>query len=206
MLKVPIRFTLITKLNLSSGKGSPSRLTVRPAAPRPAEFTHARNGPISAAAAMAASASSMLETSHLTNLPPISSATFVPRSSLRSATTTFEPSSANCRAQASPIPEAPPVTIEELPSKFTRGIPLLLIVCLTVWCCVFLSDDTHFLVSRRVIQARLNCNAEFSLKGRSIRALLWERCQDLHRRPRHLARFDRRHEWSLENWAGLRIK
>ena len=59
---MPIRLTLITKLNLSSGNGSPSRLTVRPAAPKPAEFTQARRGPSAAAAATATITTTTIDT------------------------------------------------------------------------------------------------------------------------------------------------
>jgi hypothetical protein len=40
---------------------------------------------------------------------------FCPRSTWRSATTTLAPLAANCRADAAPIPDAPPVTIALTP-------------------------------------------------------------------------------------------
>ena len=76
------------------GIGSLLRSMVRPARPRPAEFTRARSGPISEAASTAAWPSSSLDTSHRTNMPPISVATCWPRSSWRSAITTLPPFSA----------------------------------------------------------------------------------------------------------------
>ena len=93
------------------GIGSLLRSTVRPARPMPAELTSTRNGPISEAAATAVAPSSSLDTSHLTKMPPISLATAEPRSSCRSATTIRAPNAASCRADASPMPDAPPVTI-----------------------------------------------------------------------------------------------
>ncbi|CAB4793024.1 unannotated protein [freshwater metagenome] len=36
--------------------------------------------------------------------------------------TTLAPRSANCRAHASPMPEAPPVTIADDPFRFSLGI------------------------------------------------------------------------------------
>ena len=55
----------------------------------------------------AATMSSVLVTSTLTNAPPISSARAAPLSSCRSATTTCAPRPANWRAASAPIPEAP---------------------------------------------------------------------------------------------------
>ena len=122
MLNVPIKLTLITKLNRSRSIGTFSRSIVRAANPMPAEFTSARSGPSSEAAETVASASSVDDTSHFTNKLPISAATACPFSSSRSAITTCEPASASWRALASPIPDAPPVTMEELPSRLIRGI------------------------------------------------------------------------------------
>ena len=72
MLNVPIRLTLITNSNWSSGNGLLLRSTVRLALPRPALLTHTRSGPISDAAATAACPSSSLATLHFANRPPSS--------------------------------------------------------------------------------------------------------------------------------------
>jgi hypothetical protein len=53
-LKVPIRFTSTVRRKFSSGKGCPSRPTVRWALPMPAQFTTARSGPKASAAASSA--------------------------------------------------------------------------------------------------------------------------------------------------------
>src|SRR4051812_21427 len=88
---------------------------VRVAQPTPAEFTSARSGPISLASSMAAITSSVLVTSTGAKAPPISDARALPLSSCRSAMTTLAPRPASRRAQPSPIPEAPPVTMAEIP-------------------------------------------------------------------------------------------
>src|SRR5690606_21517836 len=53
------------------------------------------------------------------------SASVMACSSCRSATTTFAPPAASWRAQAAPMPEAPPVTMATLPAN-SVGIPCLL--------------------------------------------------------------------------------
>ncbi len=121
-LNEPMRFTRITNSNFVRSMGSLSLEMVRPGWPRPAEFTSARSGPISDAATTAVSASSVLVTSQWTKRPPSSVATAWPRSSFRSAMTTRLPAEASCRALASPMPDAPPVTTDELPSRFMRGM------------------------------------------------------------------------------------
>src|SRR5918994_3779363 len=122
MLKVPRRLTRITNSKSFCGIGSLLRSTVRPARPIPAEFTSTRSGPISQAAATAVTPSFSFDTSHFTKMPPISLATAEPRSSCRSATTIRAPNAASCRADASPMPDAPPVTIPEAPCRSRRGI------------------------------------------------------------------------------------
>src|SRR5215211_4424196 len=122
MLKVPSRLTRMTNSKSFWGMGSLWRSTVRPARPIPAEFTSTRNGPISDAAATTAAPSSSFDTSHFTKMPPSSLATVDPRSSCRSATTIRTPNAASCRADASPMPDAPPVTIPEASCRSRRGI------------------------------------------------------------------------------------
>ena len=89
----------------------PSLPTVRWAQPMPAELTRTRTGPIDLAISTASMMSSVFVTSTLANAPPSSSASALPLSSCRSAMTTFAPRAASSRADAAPIPEAPPVTI-----------------------------------------------------------------------------------------------
>src|SRR3954454_8236552 len=50
------------------------------------------------------------------------SATALPLSSCRSATTTAAPRSASRRAAASPRPEGPPVTTDEVPVRSSNGV------------------------------------------------------------------------------------
>src|ERR1700723_1736036 len=92
---------------------------VRVAQPVPAQLTRDFNGAISMAASTAAITCSVLVTSVGANMPPISLATAVPLSSCpcRSATTTRTPRSANRRDVAAPSPEAPPVTIADVPFR-----------------------------------------------------------------------------------------
>jgi hypothetical protein len=88
----------------------------------PAQFTTVRSGasrPAAAATAAATDASS--DTSVLTNSPPISSATFLPLSSFRSAMTTVLPAAASSRAAASPRPLAPPEMIAAVPLSSMAG-------------------------------------------------------------------------------------
>src|SRR5580692_5241420 len=122
MLNVPSRLTLITNSNADCDSGSLFLSTVRPARPTPAELTRARNGPSSLAAATTAAPSSSLATSQGTNRPPISSATALPSSSLRSAMTTRPPSGEICLAHAAPIPDAPPVTMADVPLNVILGM------------------------------------------------------------------------------------
>ena len=71
MLKLPIRLTRITRSNASSFIG-PSRPTMRPAVPIPAQLTRMRTGPCTArAAAKAASPEAPSATSHFSPIPPI---------------------------------------------------------------------------------------------------------------------------------------
>ena len=85
--------------------------------PMPAQLTSDFSGPISMAASTAAMTFSVLVTSVWAKRPPISLASAVPLSSWRSATTTRTPRSASSRAVASPSPEAPPVTIADVPFR-----------------------------------------------------------------------------------------
>ena len=54
-LNVPMRLTLITKLNASKSWGVPSRATTLDTHPTPAQLTAMRNGPWAAASSTAAS-------------------------------------------------------------------------------------------------------------------------------------------------------
>src|SRR5215469_10518787 len=54
-------------------------------------------------------------------MPPTSSASALPRSSFRSATTTLQPAAASSRTVASPRPLAPPDTIAAVPLIFMGG-------------------------------------------------------------------------------------
>ena len=55
--------------------------------------------------------------------PPMSLATAAPASALRSRMATLTPLSASARAVAAPSPEAPPVTIAEMPFPSCMGCP-----------------------------------------------------------------------------------
>src|SRR4051794_37944420 len=81
----------------------------------PAELTSTRTGPMLLAISTALTMSSVLVTSTLQKAPPISFANSEPLSSCKSATTTLAPFEANNRADAAPIPDAPPVTIALTP-------------------------------------------------------------------------------------------
>jgi hypothetical protein len=83
----------------------------------PAAVTRLRRGPISIAVSQAWMTCSGFVTSTFTNAPPMSLATALPLSSWRSAMTTLAPREARRRAVASPRPEAPPVTIDEVPLR-----------------------------------------------------------------------------------------
>ncbi len=102
--------------------GEPSRPTVREAQPIPAQLTTARNGaPVATAASTAAVTEFSSATSVLTNRPPVSAATALPCSSLRSATTAVAPAAASLRATAAPSPLAPPEMIAAVPFSFMGG-------------------------------------------------------------------------------------
>jgi hypothetical protein len=114
-LKVPITFSRWMNSNGARSCGVPSRLMTRPAQPVPAQLTAMRSVPTSAAWSTARWQSSGSVTSPAANSPPISTATDLAPSSLRSKTTTFAPRAASARAVAAPRPEAPPVMMAELP-------------------------------------------------------------------------------------------
>jgi hypothetical protein len=77
----------------------------------PAQFTRMRSCPIDwRERANPASTSASEVTSTRQNRPPISSATALPGSALRSNSATLTPHAASRRAVAAPSPEAPPVT------------------------------------------------------------------------------------------------
>ena len=127
-LKVPMRLISITRRywsRLCADAYSPSRPMVRVAQPMPAQFTSDFSGAISTAASTAVITCSGLVTSVCTNRPPISLARGTPLSSWRSATTTRTPRSASRREVARPSPDAPPVTIADVPF---RSISLRLLV------------------------------------------------------------------------------
>src|SRR5580692_8784073 len=97
---------------------------VRVAHPMPAQLTSDLSGAISMAASTAAMTCSGFVTSVWTNSPPSSLARGSPLSAWRSATTTRTPRSAKRRDVASPSPEAPPVTIADVPFR-SISLPLL---------------------------------------------------------------------------------
>ena len=102
--------------------GVPSRPTVRAAQPIPAQLTTVRSGaPVATAASTAAVTESSSTTSVFTNRPPVSAATALPCSSLRSATTGVTPAAASLRATAAPSPLAPPEMIAAVPLSFMAG-------------------------------------------------------------------------------------
>ena len=107
--------TRLKASRLAAESYEPSLPTVRWAQPMPAELTSTRTGPIDLAISTALMMSSVLVTSTLAKAPPISSASSLPLSSWRSATTTLAPRSASSRADAAPMPDAPPVTIALAP-------------------------------------------------------------------------------------------
>src|SRR5947209_11374978 len=114
-LNVPIRLTVTTRANCSSGS-TPSRPSTRPGVPMPAQLTTIRNGPADAAASTACCTDTSSVTSTATNVPPISFARSAPGEWGRSAITTWAPAAASSVAVATPRPLAPPVTIALLPS------------------------------------------------------------------------------------------
>ena len=125
--KVPIRLIWMMRSKLSSGYSliswvCRSRETVFTEPPTPAQFTRMRSWPIAARdLANAASISGVEVTFALQNTPPISLASFSPRSSFRSKRPTLTPCDARRRAVAAPRPEAPPViTAEIVESSFIR--------------------------------------------------------------------------------------
>src|SRR5262249_35750508 len=121
-LNVPIRLMPSTLRNVARLCGAPSRLTVRSAQPMPAQFTTVRSGaPLAVAAFTAAVTDASSDTSALTKAPPVSEATFSPRSSFRSAMTTALPAIASSRAAASPRPLAPPEMIAAVPLSSMAG-------------------------------------------------------------------------------------
>ena len=111
MLKVPTRLMFTTRWNTSSGCG-PSLPTVFTAGATPAQLISPTTVPSDCAAATTALPSASEVTSHFTNLPPSSAASFSPASICKSASTTLPPFSTIMRADAAPKPEAPPVTIK----------------------------------------------------------------------------------------------
>src|SRR3954471_13468795 len=114
-LNVPIRLMPTTISNGWSWCG-PREEATRSGQPTPAQCIEMRSPPSACAACLtAASTSSGLVTSALTKSTPISSASALPFSSLRSAMVTCAPRSDNARAVASPSPEAPPTTSAPLP-------------------------------------------------------------------------------------------
>src|SRR5690554_283570 len=125
MLKVPMRFTWITLLKLSSGI-TPSRPRIFAAGAMPAQFTAIPQGPwASRAAFSAASALSSEATLHSMKMPPSSAATCSPRSLFRSRMATLQPAAARARAAPSPRPEAPPVTMAGV---FLKSITCVLLL------------------------------------------------------------------------------
>ena len=119
-LNVPTRFTSSTFLKMSRSCADsywPSRPMVRVAQPTPAAVTRARSGPSSLAASTAAMTWSTLATSAWAKMPPTSLATASPFSGFMSTMTHRAPRAASRRTVASPRPEAPPVTIAEMPLR-----------------------------------------------------------------------------------------
>src|SRR5438128_1829131 len=119
-LKVPVRLTAITQANSSSGIG-PCLLTVRMAAPMPAQLTHTCTAPKrSTAFATAAWTSSALVTSAGSKRAgaPSRRATSSPADPGRSRMTALPPFSIIISTVASPRPDAPPVTSATAPASF----------------------------------------------------------------------------------------
>jgi hypothetical protein len=110
-LNVPIKLTVTTRENRSSGNG-PFLPTVRAAGPMPAQLTAMRRVPSSPARSRASVTSSGEVTSPALNraASPSSLATSAPDDEGRSSSTTLPPPVTIRRAVASPRPDAPPVT------------------------------------------------------------------------------------------------
>jgi hypothetical protein len=112
-LKLPTVLTISVRVKISSGSG-PSRPTVLPTVPMPAQFTTMRTTPphFSWAASSSAVTSASLVTSVGKNSPcaPSSVATSAPGLRARSAMATLAPDAASRSAVARPKPEPPPVT------------------------------------------------------------------------------------------------
>src|SRR5579884_936703 len=84
-LNVPIRLTSMTRRNPSSGIAPPSRSTIRPGVPMPAQLTAMRAGPCwDRAAATAASVAAASLTSQRKAAPPIAAAASLAAASLAS--------------------------------------------------------------------------------------------------------------------------
>src|SRR5207253_8149288 len=119
-LKVPVRLTAITRANSSSGIG-PCLVTVRMAAPMPAQLTHTCTVPKrSTAFATAACTSSALVTSAGVKRAgaPSRRATSSPADPGRSRMTALPPFSTIISTVAPPRPDAPPVTSATAPASF----------------------------------------------------------------------------------------
>src|SRR2546423_10165248 len=120
-LKVPTRFTSITRVNRSRSSGTPSR-AVTAASPMPAQLTQMRSSPSDSARAIAAETASSSRTSPATGFKSSpTSACSRPRS--RSRTTTVAPCDRSASAVARPSPDAPPATSATAPSGFTSPSP-----------------------------------------------------------------------------------
>src|ERR1700722_128442 len=120
-LNVPIRLIEMMISNGISGCG-PFEPATFCAQPVPAHATAMRTPPSAAAArSTAAWTCSSSRTSQLTNSTPSSCASASPFSAFTSAIVTRAPRECRARTVASPSPEAPPVTIAALPSKFIAG-------------------------------------------------------------------------------------
>src|SRR3954453_22325690 len=118
-----VRFTSCTRRQASS---SVSRIESSSGGEMPALLNSTSSPPKrSIAAAYMPCTSSASVTPERTNSPPISSASAVPPSLSRSATTTYAPSAANRRALARPIRRAAPVMTATLPSSLpATALPL----------------------------------------------------------------------------------
>src|SRR5579884_2967919 len=121
-LNVPIRLTSMTRRNWSSGIAAPSRSTMRPGVPMPAQFTTMRAGPCwDRAAATAASVAAASLTSQRKAAPPIAAAASLAAASLASRMATFAPAAARVAAVARPRPEPPPLTSAACPATSMSG-------------------------------------------------------------------------------------
>ena len=111
---------MIVLVKTSSG-WAPSRPTVFAAGAMPAQLTRPNSVPIDVAASTTARPSASLVTSQRTKRCPSSSAMRVPGSVCTSAMTTFAPCAVNIRTVPAPSPDAPPVTMNALPSIFMES-------------------------------------------------------------------------------------